>query len=64
MLIFSVPLTKNEGVVEKYDLSIDILNCDQEAFGIAMDLLIPTEIGDYGEIDTKKGACDRLNLSL
>lgn len=64
VLVLGVPLTKNEGVVEEDDLTIDILHQDPERLGPTMDLLVPTEVGNDGQVYPKESTSDRLNLCL
>ena len=50
--------------MEEDNLSIHVFHRDKEGFGSAMDLLIPTEVWDYGQVDPEKRARDGLDLSL
>ena len=64
VLFLSVPLPENEGVVEEYDLAIDVLDKDPERLGPTVDLLNPPEIGDDSKVDAEQRASDGLNLGL
>lgn len=59
MVIFGVALPKNEAVDGEV-----IVDEDDEGFGGAVDLLVPAEVGDDGEVNVKEGTCDRLSLGL
>ena len=48
--------------MEQNDLAVDIFNEDPEALGSAVDLLIPPEVRNDGEINTEEGASNRLHL--
>ena len=50
----------NEGVMEENNLSINIFHNDEEVLHSAIDFLIPVEIGDYGQVNSEKCACDGL----
>ena len=64
MLILGVSLTQNEGIVEEYDLAIDVLYVDPERFSTTVNLLVPSEVRRDGKVDAKKRACNGLNLRL
>lgn len=51
VLIFRISLSKDEGVVEENNLPVDIFYYDQEGFGRAVDLFVPSEIGNDGKIN-------------
>jgi len=63
-LHLGVFLSKDERIAEEDDLAIDILDEDSERLSTPVDLLVPTEVRDNGEVDTKEGTCDRLNGGL
>jgi hypothetical protein len=46
VLILSIALTKDEGVMEKYDFPVNIFYNDVKCFSSPVDLLIPAEIGN------------------
>ena len=64
MLVLGVSLTQNEVVMEQNDLTVNVFDEDEEIFCCAVDLLVPSEIGNDREIDAKQKAGDGLNLRL
>ena len=64
MFHLCVLLPKDECVAEEDNFAIDILDEDGERFSTAMNLLVPTKVGDNGKVDAKKGACDGLDRGL
>lgn len=50
--------------MEKDDFTIHVLDHDQERFGAPVMFLVPSEIRDNREFDTKKRAGDGLYLSV
>ena len=59
-----VLLPKDERITEEDDFAIDILDEDGERLSIAMNLIVPLEVGDNGEVDAEEGTCNRLNCGL
>ena len=57
-------LTKNKGVVEVDDLTVDVLDEDEKCLSAAVNLLIPVEVGHNGQVDVQEGTGNRLYLSL
>jgi hypothetical protein len=64
MLVLCVSLAKHKRVVEENDLPISIFHHDEEGSRCTMDFLVPTEIGNDRQINTKERSRDRLNLGL
>jgi hypothetical protein len=64
MFVLGVSLAELEGIMEEDDLAVDVFNEDVERLGTTVDLGIPLEVGDDGEVDAKEGAGDGLYLSL
>jgi hypothetical protein len=64
VLIFHIPLMKDECIVEEDDLTIDVLNENKERFSTTVYLLLLAEIRDNGQVNTKEGANDKLYLRL
>ena len=64
VLHFGVLLSENEGIGEKDDFAIDILDEDCERLSTSMNLLVPTEVRDNGEVDAEEGTSNRLNRGL
>ena len=62
VLVLCVSLPKDEGVVEEDDLAVDVLDQDPERLSCSVDLFVPSEVGNDGQIDTKESAGDRLDL--
>ena len=58
---FGVFLPEDECVTEKNNFAIDIFYEDRERLSTAMDSLVPTEVRDDSEVDTKEGTGNRLN---
>lgn len=54
VLVFSVPLAKDERVVEEDNLAVDIFNDDPERLCATVHLFVPAEVRRDGEIDSKK----------
>ena len=59
-----VLLPKDECIGKEDDFAIDILDEDGERLSIAMNLIVPFEVGGNGEVDAEEGTCDRLNCGL
>jgi len=54
MLIFGITLSQNKAVMEKDDLSVDVLDENNKGFRRSMNLFIPAEIGHNGKINAEE----------
>jgi hypothetical protein len=54
MLDFGVTLSEDEAIVEENDLPVDVFDENEERFRSTVDLLVPSEVGNDREVDTKK----------
>jgi hypothetical protein len=52
--MFHVLLAEDKRVMEENHLAINILHYDEECLGCSMDLLVPAEIWDGGQVDPEQ----------
>ena len=63
MLVLAEGLLQEEELVVQHDLRVDVLDEDPEPLAVAVDLVVPLEVGGEGEVDAEGGARDGLDVA-